>query len=135
MAKKDEKTYKSIHELQMLSEFLVVRTSSGYRISKIINKKAVSLDLDLYGVDRFWIKPPAYIFKAKNSFFEFCEDENRWTRNKVIIENMVKSLKRTLVWELIENKNFFQVNENNKTLRSSKRKDIAMSLLEKIINN
>ena len=116
----------AIQKTQRSGYFLVEELNTGgYRLSRSIGGKPIAFILEQplgHAMGGFWIKPPAYIFKSKISFFDFCEDENRWTRNKQIITALLKLLRCSGIWRYIENKTFFEVNKN--TTKATQKKAV-----------
>ena len=122
---------RAIMNLSHSGYFIVQAMGKGkYSLTRSMAGKPMVIILEETGaIGGFWIKPPSYLFKSKTSFFEYCEDEGRWSRNKEVIKQVVKYLKKSACWEIIENKNFFKVNENTKKNTIKK----AEQLINKIL--
>lgn len=123
-----EKNY-LITNLQQSSFFLVKRLNvHTIQLIRTMRRQVISIILDETPTG-FWIRPPSYLFKSKTSFFEYNEDETRWTRNKWLIFSTVQILKKNLIWEAIENKEFFRVNENRpEEIRKKADKELGLIL-------
>jgi hypothetical protein len=111
----------ALSAIQTGGEFLVQKAGTRkYQLARSISGKVVSIILEETPIG-FVINPPSYTFRSKISFFDYCEDEQRWSRNKVIIEQTVRILKKTKLWVMIQNKDFFKVNEHNKKTASKEK--------------
>jgi len=95
--------------------FIVQKRAEGIYLTRSFSGKAITIVLEKTP-EGYWIKPPKYTFHCKNSYFEFCEEEQRWSRDKSILLRLVAMLKEYDIWMHIVNKNFFEVNENNRNL-------------------
>jgi hypothetical protein len=116
--------------LQQSSYFLVKRLNRhSIQLVRRVKRQTISIILD-ETTTGFWIRPPSYLFRSKISFFEYNEDETRWTRNKYLIYSIIKVLKKTQIWDAIENKDFFKVNENRPDII----RDKALKEMETILN-
>lgn len=67
-----------------------------------------------------WVNPPKYTFTSTVSHFDFVEQEQRWTRRKDVIMNLVAALMKAEIWPFIQNKKFFSVNENCRSFKKKK---------------
>lgn len=121
----------AMFKLQLESHFLVQKKGNQYHLTRTINHRPVTIILEeTGGTGGFWIRPLSYTFSSSKSFFDYQEDEMRWTRNKVIIESVVKKLKMSPVWKMIENKEFLKVNDGNKRVNKRVVKDMLNEVLE-----
>ena len=92
---------------------VVGRIANGVRVSKTFGKRLISFELTILDGE-LWINPAKYEFYSKQSHFEYCETENRWTRRKSVIKAMVSILAKAGLWSFVSNKKFFELNDNNR---------------------
>jgi hypothetical protein len=93
---------------------------------KSIGGRVVTIRLSRIDKDKYKVIFPSYIFTSKVSHFAPTENEYRNCRNRNIILSLVKLLKRTQIWNNIENKDFFTINEENeKSNKSQLRKELT----------
>jgi glycogen debranching enzyme len=120
------------NNLQATGYFLVNESKSAqgntlFSLTKKVGGRPVTIHLELVN-GGLWVNPPKYTFSSTVSHFDFTEQEQRWTRRKDIITNVVAALMKAEVWSFIQNKNFFTVNENCKSFQ--KQKDLKTRVLE-----
>lgn len=66
---------------------------------------------------RYHLHPPRGEYRCRTSHFEFYEPELRMSRNKIRIMSLVRRLKRSAVWDLVENREgFVMLNDGNKSV-------------------
>lgn len=120
---------------RLLSQRYFSVATQGEDLVLIRNFGGRPLKLILENVDKgkFWVYPPTYYFYSTTSHFDYMEEENRYSRRKTTITSIVRKLKESGVWDLIENKNFFRVNNNNKSMdRDKVYKEYNRVLREKV---
>jgi len=102
--------------------FEVAEKGGDIWLLKVINGRTVSIILEsIDGGGRYTIRPPKYHFRSPSSHFDYLEEEERITRNKGMLFRLIRCLKDTKVWEVIDNtKGFFEINSHNPVLKGSK---------------
>jgi hypothetical protein len=111
-------------------KFTVSREGRDLRLIKMVGKRPVSVFLKRMEGASFWIENPAREDHCVNSFLDYANTPTRVTRNKDVIGLVVKHLKETSLWDFIENKDFFKVNEHNHKAK----KKVMESLFKQLRN-
>jgi len=93
---------------------------SDLEMIRTFNGRPVTLLLESQGGGRYHLVFPSYIFHSTISHFAPSEEEHRFCRNKNLLASVVKVLKRSALWDRLENKDFMVVNTANN--RSNKAK-------------
>jgi len=91
---------------------------SGNRITLVREfgiqvRKTVSFSL-VSKKEGFYLEHPSYVFVSTISHFKSVQEDVRFSLNKTYLSSTIKMLKRSDVWPHIVNKNFIEVNDNNK---------------------
>lgn len=82
-------------------DMIVLSKVSGYHdISFFLHKRQKGYE----------ISPASYVFKPWNSYFDYTQPERRYTRNRMLIKDVINFLREKEIWHKIINKNFFKVN-------------------------
>jgi len=84
------------------------------KLNRLANGKVVSIRLVPSLNNKYRIIFPSYLFFSKISHFSPVDNEYRNCRNKAILKSLVKLLKRSSIWDYIENKDFLTINDHNK---------------------
>jgi hypothetical protein len=102
--------------------FAVADKGGDLWIGKVIGGRSIFVVLEpIEGGGRYIIRPPKYNFHSPASHFDYTEEEERITRNKHVLFKLIKCLKETKVWEVVDNnRGFFTINAHNKKMNSSK---------------
>jgi hypothetical protein len=96
----------------------------------LYNHHETSLKLFYYPISNsFEIQPLDALHNQKISFFDYRSKERRWIRNKKLLFSIIKNLKICGLWDLVSNKDFLVVNEDNNRVNISDR----IVLLQQII--
>lgn len=66
------------------------------------------------------LQHPRYLYTSTVSHFKSIEDDVRLSLNKVYLRSVIRLLKRIGVWPHIINKNFIEVNDNNRKSNKGK---------------
>ena len=99
-------------------------------LTRVLGGRLIRVDLMLVD-EGLWIRPSRYAFQSKNSHFDYCEPEHRFTRQKSLIVQMVDLLRSTGVWAYVSNKTFFEVNQectSKKVTKASIKKQLDEAL-------
>lgn len=80
----------------------------GKKTVKTINFSIVCLSKGLH------IEHPEYSFKSTVSHFSAIKEDKRLSLNKTFLRSIILSLKKLGVWDSVTNKDFLQINKNNK---------------------
>jgi len=120
-----------ISQLEAEKHYKVRSTKHKIFLTKMITKKPVTFTLVRDIESKGYIMLPCnYTFRSRISHFDYCEDENRFTRNKGVIKSFLRSLQRSFVWNHITNKDsFLKVNSFN---LKSKKGDVKKQLKDMI---
>jgi len=106
---------KEINELLKEKYWLVRENSTGIQLVRNINGKPVMVNLRKEpGNKKYHLIFPSYIFQSSISHFSPSENEFRFCRNKKILISLVKILKKSAAWNLINNKDFIAINSANR---------------------
>ena len=97
-----------VRELRKQSGWMVRVKGSNLELIRTFSGRPITLLLTSVR-GKFRLKFPTYIFNSRISHFAPSEPENRFCRNKTLLTMAVKMLKRSTVWDCIENKNSFMV--------------------------
>lgn len=90
------------------------RTGGTISMTKAINGRAVHVSLIRQpGKKKYELRFPSYIFQSTISHFGPASDEVRLCRNKHLLFTLIKALKRSAAWPLIDNQNFLVINSAN----------------------
>jgi len=74
------------------------------------------------------LRPCVYTFRSSNSYFDYCVDEDRFTRNKETIKSFLRTFQSSFIWEYVINKDdYLKVNHFNV---NSKKQTVAKQLQE-----
>jgi len=109
----------ALDRLKKEKYWLCRASGSKVHLSRMMSGKAINLLLTKNSRGKFNIQFPAYLFTSKISHFGPSQDEYRFCRNKALLFSLMGALKRSAVWNLIDNKDFIVVNNDNP--RSDKR--------------
>jgi hypothetical protein len=120
----------TIAQLQRHGRWLVDGTYHHITMTKKIGSQACSVVLDRQENGGYMIRPVTYKFRSVVSHFDYNQEEDRWARNKNAFRALIKTLKQCEVWGSITNKNFLQINNNNK---KSKKTKLASELAELVV--
>jgi hypothetical protein len=99
--------------------FTVSEQGTAICISKIFNSRPMTLTLNCSG-GRLHIEPPRYTFKCSVSYFEYKQQERRFSRDKSMLRKFIERLRRLGIWDYVSNQDFFDVNNDNKKLNRNK---------------
>jgi len=84
-------------------------------ILKMFKEREMSVRLIFDSGDKtFEIQAPTYHYFSKISHYDYNKPENRWTRDKDFLFNLIRNLKHSGLWEMVSNKDFLVVNSFNK---------------------
>lgn len=98
----------------------------GYKYPKIISFSLVASGKGLY------LEHPNYKFISVVSHFKSVQNDIRLSLNKTYLSSIIRTLKRTGVWQSVMNKNFLKVNDNNPKSNKGKVRNELKNLLAKI---
>jgi hypothetical protein len=110
----------------------VFSSSKGIQIIKKGVGRPVTVLLEPEGRDAYNLKFPTYTFTSAVSHFSPKEEERRFCRNKMVLFQIIKDLKKVELWDKIKNKDFLIVNPNNKNM--AKKKSTLQETLDSILN-
>lgn len=100
-------------------------------MTKIINGRAVHVGLHRQpGKKKYELRFPSYVFQSTISHFGPASDEIRLCRNKHLLFTLIRALKRSAAWPLIDNQRFLVINSANP--RSNKA--VLKKQLDDIVN-
>lgn len=99
----------------------IPRGKNDIQMSRILARRAVTVILESTGNGSFLLKPITYRFKSASSHFDYCNPEERFSRNKNILKSLFRALKESTIAAHIENLNSFLV-VNKSNTRSDKKK-------------
>lgn len=99
--------------------FTVSEQGYAIKISKIFNGRPMTLTLHVTN-GKVHIDPPCYTFKCSVSYFEYKEREQRFSRDKLMLRKFIERLRQLGIWACVDNKDFFEINGNNKKLNKKK---------------
>lgn len=120
-----------IAHLQRDGRWLIDGSPTTITMTKMIGTQVCSVILEK-GDSGYFIKPVTYKFKSVVSHFDYNNlQEERWARNKNAFKALVKALKKAEVWGSIANKDFIQINDNNKKSKKGKLKNELSDLIRK----
>lgn len=103
----------AIGQMIVNRKFTVARQGKDITLVKMVGKRPVTINLKATP-GGFWIENPERDDRCVNSFLDYSMTPKRVTRNKDVIKQLVMQLQQTSLWDHIENKDFFKVNEQNK---------------------
>jgi hypothetical protein len=111
---KDSITLKKLAEaLTEEGHFLTGIIGNKMRLNKTVNGRPVSVFITRIN-GKLSLEFPKYIFNSMCADYEPSDTELRYCRNKVLLFHLVRTLKRSRVWNYIDNKNFIKVNTHKK---------------------
>lgn len=91
--------------------WLVGEKATKIELSRTVGDRVVTVELTPGTVQgKVHLSFPSYLFQSKISHWSPTEDEIRLTRSKSILTSLVKTLRRSIVWDFVENKDFIKVN-------------------------
>ena len=64
--------------------------------------------------DGVYLKHPSYDFVSTVSHFKAVQTDKRLSLNKTYLKSIIRSLKALGLWEAVVNKDFLEINKNNK---------------------
>jgi len=108
-------------------KFTVGRQGRDITLVRMVGKRPVTINLKRTGKG-FWIENPERDDRCVNSFFDYAITPKRATRNKDVLRHLVQQLQETSLWDYIENKDFFKINNHNKKVD----KKVARALFKSI---
>lgn len=117
----------AIGQMIVNRKFTVARLGKDLSLIKLVGRRPVTVNLKYTG-HGFWIENPERDDRCVNSFLDYSMTPKRVTRNKDLIRQLVQQLQETSLWEFVENKDFFKVNDHNK--KSNKK--VARALFNSI---
>ncbi len=127
----------AVHELRRTyqgSKTCVVVNYPIIEIMQIQKDKELSIKLFYFpGTDTFEIQPMDSLHYQKISFYDYRKKERRWIRNKGLLFSTIKHLQHCRLWEMISNKDFLTINENNERA-SIQSRDINLQQILKRTN-
>jgi hypothetical protein len=82
-------------------------------MTKEFHNRPITIRLEKRKADEYHLVFPSYVFISSISHFTSTEDEMRYCRNKVLLLNVLRTLKETGAWTYIVNKQFVKVNNYN----------------------
>lgn len=104
----------SIKILKRERKWLVRQRGRNIELARTINDRPVFINLEKAGRgNRFQLAFPSYIFHSHNAHFGPATNEVRMCRNKLLLRSLIKALKRSAVWGMIDNRGFLVVNPDN----------------------
>jgi len=100
---------------------------------KSMGGKVITIRLLRTGNNKYKVIFPSYIFHSQISHFAPKEDEHRNCRNKVLLMSLIKVLKRSLIWDYVDNQDFLTINDHNKKANKSKlQKELSLVIGKEI---
>jgi len=109
--------------------WLIVKNGNKIVCGKAYSKFTVQFILANEGRNGLSVSFPAYEYRSWNADYGPNRIEIRLKRQKNIILHMIRYLKKVDVWKHIVNKDFVQVNTDNKKMTKTRKER-----LEKILN-
>lgn len=91
---------------------LVGIIGNSLKITREYASRPVMVDIT-YINGKFSLSFPNYLFRSKISHFAPTTKEMRYCCNKAVIFSLIRLLKRSRVWNYVDNKDFIQVNDKN----------------------
>lgn len=110
----ERKLQSAIGQLIISRKFTVAKQGKNLILVKKFGPRPTTILLTKLDGAGFWISNPSRVDRCVNSFFDYADTPTRVTRNKNVLEVLVKHLQETKMWDFIENKDFFSVNPLNK---------------------
>lgn len=92
--------------------------------------KDVEFTLVPTGRGEYEIRHPSYVFISTVSHFRSAQKDVRLSLNKVYLRSAIRLLQRTGIWASVVNKDFLEVNTNNKKSNKRRVRTELMDLLE-----
>lgn len=91
--------------------WLVGEKATKIELTRTVGDRVVTVELTPgTTAGKVHLSFPSYLFQSRISHWAPKEEEVRLTRNKSILTSLVKTLRRSAAWKVIENKDFVQVN-------------------------
>lgn len=105
----------SIRALKREQKWLVRQKGKDIELARTINGRPIFITLEKKGrrKNRFHLVFPSYIFHSHNAHFGPSTEEVRVCRNKALLRSLIKTLKKSCVWDMIDNQGFLVVNDDN----------------------
>jgi hypothetical protein len=113
--------------IENIGKYQVSQIGDTLILARIIKGRERKCELTRKENGQFSLKV-AYMYESPNSFFDFCEAENRGCRDYSIWKPFFNDLKKAELWHLIDIKKSIKYNENNKRSRLKKAKELYDSL-------
>ena len=116
-----------IAQLETEKRYTVRHTTNKIFLTKMIAKKPITFTLIRDIESKGYVMMPCnYTFRSTVSHFDYGDDEQRYTRNKGVINSFLKTLKSSFIWNHIVNKDsFLKVNTFNlKSKKVNARKEL-----------
>ena len=111
---------KLVDRLRQEEHWLIEKASANeIQLVKSSCGRIVTIRLLRTSRNKYHVVFPSYLFVSRISHFAPTEEEHRNCRNKNILKSLIKMLKRSLVWDYIENQDFLTINDHNE--KSNKR--------------
>lgn len=110
----------SIKTLKRERKWLVRQRGKNLELARTINGRPVFVTLEKSGRgNHFHLAFPSYLFHSHNAHYGPATNEVRMCRNKLMLRSLIKALKKSAVWGMIDNQGFMVVNSDN--VRSDKK--------------
>jgi hypothetical protein len=110
----------AVSKLRKEKKWLVREVGRDIELIRMLSGKPIVISLRRQtGKKKFQLEFPSYIFHSTISHFSPAVDEVRFCRNKALLKSLVKTLKRSAVWRMVDNQQFMVLNADNP--RSDKR--------------
>ena len=94
--------------------WVVCQRGQDIQMVRNLSGRAVIINLRKQkGRKKYILEFPSYIFESKISHWGPSQDEVRMCRNKNMMISLVRALKRTAAWNIIDNQHFLTINTSN----------------------
>lgn len=110
----------TIMQLVRKEKWLARQIGTAIEISRVFLGKPIRVQLIPIGKDKVQVVFPSYLFQSSISFFAPQEPEVRFCRDKRLLRYLIKSLKKSQLWQYVENKDFVIINAVNKNVTNAK---------------
>lgn len=116
----------SIKTLKRERSWLVRQKGKNIELVRNINGRPIFITLEKNGPgNKFHLVFPSYIFHSHNAHFGPSTNEVRMCRNKALLRSLIKTLKKSAVWDMIDNQGFLIVNgDNSKSDKKTLKKEL-----------
>ena len=98
-------------------------------LDRVYCRKPIEFSLKSLKDNKYEVEHPNYIFISSVSHFKAIKQDTRLSLSKSCLGSAIKMLKRNGIWLHVINRNFIQVNDNNRNSDKTKVNNELKSLL------